>query len=102
MDFPSAGHDFTMQPDPFFHDPSGALRFWVVMDDGNFVGASISKATLHFRFKADMGGADAVAVYMAHREEIDAAVRRRLSAGSLEPVMLREADVIVVESEPQD
>ena len=82
-----------MQPDPFFHEPSGALRFWVAMDDGNFVGASISKAALHFRFKANMDGADAVAVYIAHREEIDAAVRRRLSSGSIEPVMLREFDV---------
>ena len=89
-----------MQPDPFFHDPSGALRFWVAMDDGSFVGASISKATLHFRFKADMSGADAVSIYRAHREEIDAAVRRRLSAGSIEPVMLREADVIAAPGSP--
>ena len=89
-----------MQPDPFFHDPSDALRFWVAMDDGNFVGASISKATLHFRFKADMSGADAVAVYTAHREEIDAAVRRRLSSGSIEPVMLREADVAAPRDSP--
>ena len=64
-----------MQPVPFFHDPSGAVRFRVAADDGEFVGASVAKATPHFRFEADMGGADAVAVYRVHREEIDAATR---------------------------
>jgi len=34
-----------------------------------------------------------VAIYAAHRVEIDAAVRRRIARGSIEPVMLREADV---------
>ena len=89
-----------MQPAPFFHDPSGAVRFWVATDNGNFVGATISKATLHFRFKADMSGADAVAIYTAHREEIDAAVRRRISSGSIEPVMLREFDVTAARGRP--
>ena len=82
-----------MQPSAFFHDPSDAVRFWVPTEDGGFVGASISKATLHFRFKADVSGADALAIYTIHREEIDAAVRRRIAGGSLEPVMLREFDV---------
>jgi hypothetical protein len=82
-----------MQPAAFFHEPSGAVRFWVATDDGSFTGASISKETLHYRFKADISGANAVAIYAAHRVEIDAAVRRRIARGSIEPVMLREADV---------
>lgn len=84
-----------MASTPFFHDQSGALRFWVTADDGTHVGASISKETLHFRFRGQPGGEDALVIYAAHREEIDDAVRRRLASGSLEPVMLREFDVAV-------
>ena len=69
------------------------MRFWAAMDDGSFVGATISKSTLHYRFGAKSSGEDAVATYTAHREEIDAAVRRRVAKGSIEPVMLREADL---------
>jgi Protein of unknown function (DUF1488) len=82
-----------MLPSPFFHDDSSAVRFWVLADDGSTVGATIGKATLHFRFRGDISGADAVATYTAHREVIDAAVRRRIASGSIEPVMLRESDV---------
>ncbi|TAK77156.1 MAG: DUF1488 family protein [Aquabacterium sp.] len=82
-----------MDSKPFFHNDSGALRFWVTAEDGRPVGASITKEALHFRFRGQPGGEDALAIYAAHRDEIDAAVHRRLAAGSLEPVMLREFDV---------
>lgn len=84
-----------MLPTPFLHDASGAVRFWVLLDDGESIGASISMRALHYRFRAALDGADAVATYTAHRAEIDAAVRRRFAAGSLEPVMLREHDLAV-------
>lgn len=84
-----------MQPSAFFHDATGAVRFWVLAEDGGFVGASIAKEVLHYRFRAELSGTDALPTYLAHREEIDAAVRRRLANGSLEPVMLREIDVAV-------
>lgn len=80
-------------PDPLFHADSGAVRFWVPIGDGRFVGATISKETLHYRFQASLDGSDAVRTYAAHREEIDGAVRRRLAGGSIEPIMLREYDV---------
>lgn len=84
-----------MQPAAFFHDDSGSVRFWVPTDDGGYVGASIRKETLHFRFQANLSGADALATYTAHRDEIDDAVRRRIAKGSIEPVMLREADIVL-------
>ena len=80
-------------PSPFFHEASGAVRFWVSSGEGGVVGATISKETLHYRFQGDANGANAVATYIAHRQEIDAAVRRRVAKGSIEPVMLREFDV---------
>ncbi len=80
-------------PAPHFHDDSGAVRFWVQTVDGRHVGASVSRQTLHFRFRAAMGGDDALASYLGHKAEIDAAVLRRLANGSLEPVMLREPDL---------
>jgi hypothetical protein len=82
-----------MSPSPLYHDASGAVRFWVLTDSGEFVGATISKETLHYRFQAELSGVDAVAKYTAHQAEIDAAVLRRVAAGSREPVMLRESDV---------
>jgi hypothetical protein len=50
-------------------------------------------------FTAEGGGRAPVAqckritTYAAHAAEIDAAVRRRVAAGSHEPVMLRDPDV---------
>jgi len=82
-----------MLPSPVYHDGSGTVRFWVLTASGDTTGASISKETLHYRFQAELGGGDALASYAAHREEIDAAVLRRIAAGSREPVMLRESDV---------
>jgi hypothetical protein len=81
-----------MPPSPHFHTDSGAVRFWVSVD-GAFVGASISKATLHYRFQPGAQDDDPLATYTAHAQVIDDAVRRRVAAGSIEPVMLREVDL---------
>lgn len=81
-----------MTEPPFFHIPSGTVRFWVLID-GQSVGASIGKETLHYRYKAHVNGDEPLVTYAAHAAEIEAAVRRRVAAGSYEPVMLRDADV---------
>ena len=76
---------------PFFHEASGAVRFWVLVE-GAWVGATISQATLHYRFRPQSSDEDPLETYQAFSQQIDAAVRRRVSTGSIEPVMLREAD----------
>ena len=81
-----------MSTPPFFHEASAAVRFWVEVD-GVPVGASISSATLHHRFRPGENGEDPLATYMAYAHDIDAAVRRRVAQGSIEPVMLREYDL---------
>lgn len=81
-----------MLPAPFFHQPSGSVRFWVQVDD-LLVGASIGKETLHYRYRAQRSDDDALETYAENSAEIDAAVRRRVAEGSREPVMLRDADV---------
>jgi hypothetical protein len=81
-----------MLPEPFVHDESGAVRFWVQTDSGELVGAIIRKEALHYRFRGAASGADVLTTYQANRREIDAAVLRRVAAGSIEPVILREAD----------
>ena len=78
-----------MSQEPFFHEPSGAVRFWVLIDD-LLVGASIGKETLHYRYHPHRSDDDPLATYAANSAEIDAAVRRRVAAGSGEPVMLRD------------
>lgn len=81
-----------MSQPPFFHDVSGTVRFWVLVDD-QLVGASIGKETLHYRYQPQATDDDPLRTYLQHAAEIDAAVRRRVSSGSREPVMIRDGDV---------
>jgi hypothetical protein len=80
-------------PPPLLHRDSGSLRFWVMLPAGQPIGASVPWRVLHYRFDARLDGSDAIATYEAHRSEMDAAVLRRASSGSIEPVMLREHDL---------
>ena len=84
-----------MTPEPFFHADSGAVRFWVETE-GQCVGASIRKDALHYRFEPNRTDDDPLATYLANAVEIDAAVRRRVARGSIEPVMIRESDLRAV------
>lgn len=84
--------DETIPPSPFFHDATGVVRFWV-LNNGAFVGATVAQESLRYHFRAGTSGADALAAYTAHRVQLDDAVRRRIAKGSVEPVMLRDADV---------
>lgn len=81
-----------MSQDPFFHDSSGTVRFWVLVD-GVQMGASIGRETLHYHYKPTAQGDDPMETFRAHAADIEAAVRRRVAAGAREPVMLREYDL---------
>lgn len=81
-----------MKQEAFFHEPSGSVRFWVQVGE-QLVGASIGSTVLHYSFCANSSTDQPLETYLAHMLEIDAAVRRRLAAGSLEPVMIREHDL---------
>ncbi|MBT9599497.1 MAG: hypothetical protein IV094_26245 [Vitreoscilla sp.] len=78
----------------FFHEPSGSVRFWVLIE-GVYVGATVRKETLHYRFQPNAVDDDPLATYLANVPLMDAAVRRRVAKGSIEPVMLRDPDVSV-------
>lgn len=78
---------------PFFDLASGAVCFWVPID-GQFIGASISKETLHYRYKPQARDDDPLATYLQNADAIHAAVKRRAAAGAREPVMLRSPDVV--------
>jgi hypothetical protein len=80
-------------PAPYFHHDSGAVRFWVLDTDGQYVGAIVRKEILHFCFHGEFDGGNAVETYLAHRGTIEAAVRARIARGSIEPVLLRESDL---------
>jgi hypothetical protein len=81
-----------MSQDPFFHQESGAVRFWVPIND-QFVGASISRDTLHYRFRPNARDDDPMDTFTANTRDIHAAVQRRVAQGSIEPVMIREFDL---------
>jgi hypothetical protein len=48
---------------------------------------------LHYRYRPDARDDDPLQTYVAHSAAIDAAVRRRVTLGSIEPVMVREYDL---------
>ena len=75
-----------------FHEASGSVRFWVLID-GAHVGASIRKETLHYRYRPTASDDVPMETYQLHAEELDAAVRKRVLGGSVEPVMLRDNDL---------
>ena len=77
--------------EPFFHESSGTVRFWVLID-GNLMGASVGREALRQRFRPAQGD-DPVETFRANLADIEAAVRRRAAQGSIEPVMLREYDL---------
>jgi len=81
-----------MSNPPFFHEASGAVRFWVPIN-GTLVGASIGKETLHYCYRPTATNDEPLATYQVHAQEIEAAVRRRVAGGSAEPVMLRDYDL---------
>jgi hypothetical protein len=81
-----------MKQDPYFHTETGAVRFWVPIDD-QLVGASISRETLHYSFRPGVQGDDPLETFNTYASDIIAAVKRRVAQGSIEPVMLREHDL---------
>ena len=81
-----------MSQPAFFHADSQSVRFWVPVG-AVLVGASIAKAVLRHRFREPTSDDDALEVYHSNAARIDAAVRRRVTEGSIEPVMLREFDL---------
>jgi len=81
-----------MSTESFFHEASGSVRFFVQVGEV-VVGAMVGKATLHYRYHADQSNDDPLATYRENEAAIDDAVRRRVANGSIEPIMLRDADI---------
>ena len=81
-----------MSNPPFFHEASGSVHFWVPID-GALVGATIRKETLHYCYRSTAVDDQPLETYQLHAQAIDAAVRRRVSGGSVEPVMVRDHDL---------
>ena len=75
-----------------FHESSGTVRFWVMVGDQQ-VGASVGRETLHYRYHPTTQDDLPLATFADHEQELHAAVRRRVAGGSVEPVMLRDADI---------
>lgn len=81
-----------MPPTAFYYQDSEAVRFWVSIADG-FVGASIRRAVLQYRFRPPGSEEEPIETYARHAAELGAAVQRRVAQGSIEPVMLRDFDL---------
>ena len=77
---------------PIFHEASGTVRFWVLVE-GNEVGAMIGKETLHYLYRPTAVHDVPLETFALHAEELAEAVRRRVTGGAFVPVMLRERDL---------
>ena len=87
-----------MSDSPLFHEASGAVRFWILVDGRPF-GASVSREALRHRYRPASQGDDPMEIYQANAADLEAAVRRRVAQGSREPVLLREYDLRVVDAQ---
>lgn len=81
-----------MSDEPFLHEASGTVRFWMLVDGQPF-GASVSREALHHRYRPTVQGEDPLQTFRDNIADIEAAVHRRIAQGSREPVMLREYDL---------
>jgi hypothetical protein len=77
---------------PFFHDASGTVRFWVDFD-GRLMGATVGREALRRRYRPAANDEHPVQTFGENRADIEAAVRTRVAAGSLEPILLSEDDL---------
>lgn len=83
-----------MSNENYFHEASGTVRFWVLVD-GQYKGSSVSREALHHRYQPAGRNEDPMETFQQNHAEVEAAARRRFSEGALEPVMLREHDLRV-------
>jgi hypothetical protein len=83
-----------MSNSEFLHEGSRSVRFWVMVGEVS-VGASVSCETLRFSYSPQAPAQDPLVTFRANIAGLEAAVRRRVAKGSLEPVMLREFDLRV-------
>ena len=84
--------ELTLSVPAFLHADSDTVHFWVPID-GGFMGASIARSVLHYHFRPEAGDDDPLQTFLSHQPALEAAVRRRIAQGSIEPVMLREHDL---------
>lgn len=82
-----------MSTHPFFHEASETVRFWVHIDT-QWIGASIARQVLHYRYRPNVTGEDPMETYLSHVPAIEEAVRQRVKKGAREPVMVREVDLV--------
>jgi hypothetical protein len=84
-----------MSFEPYFHDASASVRFWVPQGDAG-IGAIIGREILSYCFRDRVSESDPLKIYAAHREQIHAAVNARVAAGAREPVILKRHDLGIV------
>jgi hypothetical protein len=84
---------------PFLHEASSTIRFWVDVN-GQWIGASVGRDALHHRYRPTAQGDDPLETFAQNASDIEAAVRRRIAAGSREPIMLREFDLRAAGEQP--
>ncbi|WP_431257744.1 DUF1488 family protein [Roseateles chitinivorans] len=82
-----------MKPAAFYDLSSGTIRFWVLVGE-QFVGATVRRESLHYRYSPHNTNDDPLQTFQAHTDELEGIVRRRVAGGSREPVMLRDHDLM--------
>lgn len=81
-----------MSFEPFFHESSGSVRFWVP-DGDKGIGASIASEVLSYCFRGREDRDAPLKTYLAHRDQIHAVVLKRAAEGAWEPVMVKRHEL---------
>ena len=77
---------------PFFSERSAAVLFWVPIA-GIAVGAAVNRETLQRLDEGPPATGDPLVAFRENQTAIEDAVRRRVAAGAIEPVVIREPDL---------
>lgn len=93
----STQRELAMSFEPYFHDASATVRFWVPSGESG-IGAMIGSEILTYCFRGRGDEGEPMKVYAAHRDQIHAAVLQRMAAGAREPVILKRHDLGIVGS----
>lgn len=78
--------------DPYYAQDTDGVHFQVNVY-GVFVQAYVSRTILHIAYGSSEPRAQCLATYLKHREDVDAAVRRRVHAFGPETVLVRQHEI---------
>lgn len=77
---------------PYYADDTDGVHFEVKFE-GSYIQAHLSRSVMAVHYRLDPNFRDWVAVYLAHKDELDGCVVRRILRGGRDTIILRLSDL---------